>query len=329
MEKKYTTIGLFSNWLGFERGAYNAGMDILLSTDIDDKAKGAHKWLRTTQDELFLQEDVCNLHFGISDRSKSSDIQLILAQHGVYLNKGELDLLIGGPPCFGITLLSNNRSVFSHYNFLMLQMLRLVSEIQPKVVMMEQVPMLLSHQMKPFFNLLVDAINRLGNYEWSCKKLNAENFGCYQSRERVIFVLVRKDVGVLPSFPEGQPVDLSIQSAYNVIGAELIKTRERPEKNGERKQRLINGKTHLFPTLTSGRAEVFRNHRWENLSTLDRKTIAHMEHIPDNMDFSDNVITERLGLMVLPPFAEALCRHIITEILDKSLLNVSSVDLAA
>ncbi|MCB0539351.1 MAG: DNA cytosine methyltransferase, partial [Bacteroidetes bacterium] len=269
MKKRYSSIGLYSNWLGFERGAYNALFDIYLSTDIDDKAKKAHKWLRTTKDELFIQEDVRNLHFGIGGRTKSCDIQLALAKQGVLLNKGDLDLLIGGPPCFGITLLSNNRSVFSHFNFLMLEMLRLVSETQPKVVLMEQVPMLLSHQMKPFFYLLVDAINKLGNYEWSCKKLNAENYGCYQSRDRVIFILVRNDMGVLPSFPEGQPVDLSKQSAYNVIGAELIKTRERPAKDGKRKQRLINGKTHLFPTLTSGSAEVFRKGRWEDISIQD------------------------------------------------------------
>ncbi|MEZ5018105.1 MAG: DNA cytosine methyltransferase [Flavipsychrobacter sp.] len=326
---RYTGGGFFSNILGTERGAHNAGLDIILSTDIDDTAEEAHPYLKTSPSELFIREDIYNLHWGDIRRDKLKDIQRILSKNGIYMRRGELDVLMGGPPCFGITLLSNNRSLFSHFNFLMLQMLRLIKEMQPKVVLMEQVPMLLSQQMKPFFYLLVDAINKLGNYEWSCKTLNAKNFGCNQSRERVIFILVRKDLGVKPSFPEPQAVDLNKQSAYNVIGAELIKYKERPNHEGKRVQRIINGKTNLFPTLTSGRVEIFRNGIWQDLTVEDRKAVAHMQHFPQNTPFSDSWIAERLGLIVLPPFAEALCRHIITEILDKSAYAIQPNNKAA
>lgn len=123
--------------------------------------------------------------------------------------------MVGGPPCFGITLLNANfRSVFHELNFLMIEMLRLVKEIQPKVVLIEQVPPILHTTMRPFLNYFISEIELLGNYHWDVKVLNAENFGCFQSRKRAMFMLVRKDLGVLPSYPVPNPVDTDKQSAF-------------------------------------------------------------------------------------------------------------------
>lgn len=314
----YKAIGLFSNLLGLEKGAYEGGIHPVFSTDIEEEIESVHTFLKTNSLEIFKLANVENLHFADKAREPDYDIQNILKNSGLQIERGDIDLIIGGPPCFGLTGLSNKRSVYNHHNYLMLEMIRLVGEIQPKVMLMEQVPLLLSKQAKLFYDLLVSRIIALGNYHYEFRKLNAKNYGCYQARERVILMLVRKDLGILPTFPVPRKVDLSKQSAYNVIGAELIRTRNRKDENGERTQRMVNGKTSLFPTLTSESAEVFRNNRWGKLTLADRKIVSHMEHFDMSPKFGENFISKRLGLMVLWPFAKALCEHVRTEILDKS-----------
>jgi len=307
MSTKKIGIGLFSNLQGLEIGARNAGFYTPFSTDVDSDAKKASPFVRDlAEKDIFLVKDVRELTF--------DEIQRLLEKI-IKVGKNDVDLLMGGPPCFGMTLLNSQyRSVFHHLNFLMIEMIRLVGEMRPKVVLMEQVPAILSKQMRPFLNLLINSIERLGDYYWSCKKLNAANFGCFQSRERVIFILVRKDLGKHPSFPEPRPVDLSKQSAFATIGAEMIKSDSFSKASGGR-LKLIDGRTNVFATMTSDRVEIFRNGFWQTLTLADRKILAHMEHFDMSSVLEESILVKKLGMMVIPPFAEALCKHILDEIL--------------
>lgn len=312
MLRKRIAFGLFSNLQGLEIGARRADFLVPFSSDIDELAKLVAPCIwKHGNKELYLVKDVRSLLF---DR----DIRTALKEAGIEIGKGELDLLIGGPPCFGITLLNANyRSVFHELNFLMVEMLRLVKEIQPKVVLIEQVPTLLSTPMRPFLNYLINEIHLLGNYHWDVEVLNAENFGCFQSRRRAMIMLVRKDLGVLPSYPVGTPVDLVMQSAFSSIGAELIRHNGFRKQSGN-KQRIIDGRTKLFPTMTSSDVEIYRNGLWQKLNIEDRKVLAHMDEFNFEDKISEAALTKKLGMMVLPPFSEALCRHIKIEILDKA-----------
>lgn len=312
MSRKKIAFGLFSNLQGLETGARRAGFNAPFSSDIEELASTVAPviWEHKGKD-IFLVKDVRDLIF-------DKDIRNALNAIGIDIAKGELDLLVGGPPCFGITLLNANfRSVFHALNFLMIEMLRLVKEIQPKVVLIEQVPTLLSKPMRPFFNYFVNEIELLGNYHWDVKVLNAENFGCFQSRNRAMIMLVRKDLVVKPSYPAPNPVDMNKQSAFATIGAELIRHKGFKKQSGDR-VRIIDGRTKLFPTMTSSDVEIFRNGLWQKLTIQDRKVLAHMDEYDFNGLISDAELTKKLGMMVLPPFAEAICRHIYSEILEKA-----------
>src|SRR5689334_384147 len=85
-----TAIDLFSGAGGITLGALNAGFDVLLSADIDGACALTHR--RNFADIPFLQADIGKL----SGKE-------ILARTG--LRKGELDLLIGGPPCQGFSII--------------------------------------------------------------------------------------------------------------------------------------------------------------------------------------------------------------------------------
>lgn len=189
MLKRRIAFGLFSNLQGLEIGARRAGFYTPFSTDIDEQAKAVAPCIwKHGEKEVYLVKDVRSVEF-------ERDIKAALRNMEIDFMKGDIDLLVGGPPCFGMTLLNASyRSVFHELNFLMIEMLRLVREMQPKVVLMEQVPSLMSRTMRPFLNYFINEIDLLGNYYWDIEVLNAENFGCYQSRKRAMVMLVRKDL---------------------------------------------------------------------------------------------------------------------------------------
>jgi len=170
--------------------------------------------------------------------------------------------------------------------------------------------------MRPFYYLFINAIERLGNYYWDCEGLNAANFGAFQSRKRAIFILTRKDLGIRPTFPEPQNIDLSRQSAFATIGAELIRNDQ--FKKSPNKKRIIDGRTNVFSTMTSSKVHIFRNDRWQEITLADRKILAHMEDFNMSSVLEEHILVKKLGMMVIPPFAEALCRHVRTEVLMKA-----------
>ncbi len=314
MKRKPIAIGLFSNLRGIEIGAERAGFYTPFSTDIEKDVKelfyANHKNMTADDIATYYTEDIRNLRF--------SDIQRELKNIGIDINVGEMDCLVGGPPCFGITGLSINRSVFHPLNMLMLEMLRIVDEAKPKTVVIEQVPRFMSKQMRPFRYMIYNALDKMTDYYWELKVLNAENFGAFQSRERVIIIMVRMDLGVLPSFPIPQAVDLSKQSAFATIGAERYRA-------GQFNAPPQNGLNKVFATMTGGNSEeIYKNDRWQPLTIRERQILTDML----DCDFSSWGVTrtrDALGNMVMPQFAEAIMNHIHQEILLKSPLFINSL----
>lgn len=136
-----------------------------------------------------------------------------------YINKalklnyvpGQIEFIFGGPPCPPFSIANPYRNPFDKRATLIFEMLRLVREIKPKVVIIEPVPHVKSRDIMPFWNKPTVVLDGMTDYVWAHKVLNAKNYGGRQDRKRRIFYLVRKDLGVMPSFPE--PTDMSKVSA--------------------------------------------------------------------------------------------------------------------
>lgn len=115
---------------------------------------------------------------------------------------GEIDVIIGGPPCQGFSLAGKRKTddprntLFKHY-------LRFVDCVRPKFAVLENVRLLTS--MKNVRGVLVkDDICeefRSHGYRMECFEVNARDYGVPQHRERVLFVAVRTDLGISPSIP--------------------------------------------------------------------------------------------------------------------------------
>lgn len=106
-----------------------------------------------------------------------------------------IDGIIGGPPCQGFSL-SGRRDPKDPRNSLFMDFIRFIKEIKPKFFMMENVPGILSMQTetkKLVKNLIMKEYDAAGyNAEYSI--LNAAEYGVPQTRLRIIFIGIRKDL---------------------------------------------------------------------------------------------------------------------------------------
>jgi DNA (cytosine-5)-methyltransferase 1 len=110
------------------------------------------------------------------------------------LRKGDLDVLIGGPPCQGFSVLRRNRALDDPRNEMMRVFLRFVRELRPRSFMIENVPNLLVAAGGKFWREIRDFVSE--NYIVKAAILNACDYGVPQWRKRTFIVGFRKDLGV-------------------------------------------------------------------------------------------------------------------------------------
>lgn len=114
----------------------------------------------------------------------------------------QLDVLDGSPPCQGFST-AGKRDFNDDRNQLFREYVRLLRGLQPKVFVMENVPGMVKGKMKLIFAEIMRELKASG-YVVSARLLNAMWFGVPQSRERMIFVGVREDLGIVPSHPKAE-----------------------------------------------------------------------------------------------------------------------------
>ena len=143
--------------------------------------------------------------------------------NAVGLKPGEVDLLVGGPPCQSFSTAGRRRTVSDPRGTLLWQFLRFVDKVQPRFFLMENVRGLLSAALRhrPIANrpekggaplgpdeepgsvvrLFADDLSRLDqSYHMDCFEVNAVNYGAPQLRERALFVGNR--YGSVVDFPD-------------------------------------------------------------------------------------------------------------------------------
>ena len=166
----YNCIDLFSGCGGLSEGLRQAGFNVRAAVEIVPIAVQAYKL--NHKETVVIQDDI---------RRVSGDaIRDIL--------KGEpLHMLAGCPPCQGfssVRRLNRKRSVNDDRNSLVMEYLRLVKELRPLTIMMENVPGLKDYYL---FKNVVKELNWLG-YNPKVEIVNVKNYGVPQNRKRLIMV---------------------------------------------------------------------------------------------------------------------------------------------
>ena len=103
------------------------------------------------------------------------------------LRKGDLDVLVGGPPCQGFSINAPERFLSDPRNKLFKDYLRFLEEFHPKAFLFENVPGLLSLGDGKVFRQILREFDRYG-YTVTTKILFAAHYGVPQERWRLILL---------------------------------------------------------------------------------------------------------------------------------------------
>ena len=225
-ERKPKAIDLFCGAGGLTLGLQQAGFEVIGAVEILSVAANTYK------------KNHPNVDLQISDIRTISPKDLMKKWS---LEKGELDLIAGCPPCQGFSSIrtrNKSSSVEDARNDLVFEYLRFVEAFLPKAVMMENVPALARDQR------IKDVVTKLDELGYkvdgsTVQVQDAADFGVPQRRRRMI--LMASQLGKIPETPKVtekitvytafQPLDeasKSLDMLHNLIS-----------KRSERIQKLI------------------------------------------------------------------------------------------
>lgn len=125
--------------------------------------------------------------------------KLIAIEEIVHEIKGKgIDVIISGPPCQGFSL-TGPRNEDDKRNSLFYAVFRLVEQVNPKAIIIENVPGLMTLYGGRAKKEIIALCEKMG-YNCSPKLLYAPDFGIPQIRKRVFFVALKKELGTF-KFP--------------------------------------------------------------------------------------------------------------------------------
>lgn len=207
-------IDLFCGAGGCSEGLIQAGFDILFSSDISDMVEMTY---RNRHEQLgFIQGQ--NTWFERSDiRDLTGEIIMDRISHlQIFEGKKipEIDLVIGGPSCQGFSR-EGRRNKSDPRNLLFGEYVRVINEIKPKYVVLENVEGFVDMQFLGYVGItgihypdgsvtpqiLRSELNEIGYSTLEPKILNAADYGVPQRRNRIIFIGYRKGLKK-PNYPK-------------------------------------------------------------------------------------------------------------------------------
>jgi len=200
-KQEFTVLSLFSGGMGLDIGLEKTGCFKLLACV--EKLPAFCDTIRRNQDAGRLGNRDLKVY-----QKDIADLPTEQVVRDLGLGAGQLDLLVGGPPCQTFSTTGKRASVQDPRGTLLWQFLRFVQELQPKFFLMENVRGLMSAALR--HRPIKDRPNKGGpplepdeepgsvinrflldlrhSYRIDCFEVNAENYGAPQLRERALFI---------------------------------------------------------------------------------------------------------------------------------------------
>ncbi len=175
------------------------------------------------------------------------------------LERGELDLLAGCPPCQGFSALRTKwrqTAVDDHRNDLVLEFLRLVGETRPRFVLMENVPGLAHDEM---FSRFVAGLTDL-EYAVASGVLDSADFGTPQRRRRLVLVA---SLGSEPRLAPGTGEARSVRDAIGGLANRAGCSADPLHDHGERRAERIRTVIEAIPKDGGSRADLGDSYQLE------------------------------------------------------------------
>lgn len=288
-----TVISTFAGYGGSSLGYSMAGFRELLAVEWDWNAVDVFKL--NFPDVPIYCGDICKL---------SVDECLHLAK----VQFGELDVLDSSPPCQGFSM-AGKRKLDDPRNQLFGEYVRLLRGLQPKVFLMENVSGLVRGKMKLIFAQIMRALKKSG-YKVRCKLLNTMYFNVPQSRNRLIWIGIREDLGRDVVFPLGNRNKIN---GTKLLPRNLQSLRFLSWRN---KNRPDNLRPLGSVPVGIGQTGVDMEGRY---ILRDPFYVKQFQSFPEGFLFTGGNTQKLRGIgnSVPPLFMRALAQHIRQEILNK------------
>lgn len=166
-----TSIDLFSGGGGLSEGMRQAGFQIKGAVEIDPVA--AETFKVNHKDSVVIERNI--QHVSSAELMKQCGIE-----------RGSLDLLAGCPPCQGFSSLTAKYNRNDERNSLIKEVSRLVTDLMPRAVMIENVPGLMKrgHSYLSNFVQTLESLGYIVNYN----VLQVADYGIPQSRRRFVLL---------------------------------------------------------------------------------------------------------------------------------------------
>ncbi|AUC61725.1 DNA (cytosine-5)-methyltransferase 1 Dcm4 [Cyanobacterium sp. HL-69] len=194
LKKRPIAIDLFAGCGGMSLGLEASGFDIVATVEIDP-----------------IHALIHHLNFPYTKTICQDISKLDTAVLKNILLEKDLDLVAGGPPCQGFSLMGK-RQWDDPRNSLVFEYVRVIKDLQPKYFIFENVPGMLAGKHQQFLQELMEEFDNIGYDIAPPKVMDASVFGAPQRRKRLILLGSRKDV---------TPLDYPVETGEfnNVKGA--------------------------------------------------------------------------------------------------------------
>jgi len=241
----YNVVSTFSGCGGSCLGFKMAGFKVLWANEFIPAAQDTYR---------------ANHKGTILDTRDIRKVQASEILDAIGLSKGQLDVFEGSPPCASFSTAGKREAGWGKVkkysdscqrtDDLFFEYARLLNDLQPKVFIAENVSGLVKGTAKGYFLLILKALKECG-YDVSAKVLDAQWLGVPQARQRLIFIGVRKDLGVEPRHPKPLPYIYSVRDAisYAISHGTATNFNEFAKRGRDLNTTMVNSALNAAPTI--------------------------------------------------------------------------------
>jgi len=324
MKKSHYFVDLFAGCGGLSLGLENSGFTPAYVNEIDPDAMESYLLNRDEKFPLLRKKyNSYDIKQNLTERKNALELLSKNFEEDYGFTKGELDLVVGGPPCQGFSALGMRRTSLIHRknipsNYLYKDMIKAITSLKPKSFLFENVAGLIQGRWTPegakgeIWKDVEKAFKKMKNYNIHFELLHAKDYGVPQNRPRIIMVGLRSDFkfnedkslpgnGLLPESTNDYPNILELFS--DLVDKNYLKNLETKSyptnaKNTIQKRLRTNRKGQI-----SSKSDKLTEQKYSKHSERIIKKFQHMiknnGEIPKNMKtkkFVQRVIQKKWGV---------------------------------
>lgn len=177
-------ISLFSGCGGLDLGFEKAGFSVPVANEFD----------HTIYETFKINHPNTHLIEG--------DVRQVTKKDIVPYISGEVDGIIGGPPCQSWSEAGSLRGIKDARGQLFYDYIRILKEFNPKFFLAENVSGMLANRHSEAVQNILGLFEQAG-YDVTLTLVNAKDYGVAEERKRVFYIGFRKDLNIKFRFPKG------------------------------------------------------------------------------------------------------------------------------